>query len=161
MAYASSQARSYDEQAGPYLNVGSTPVPEITSYNPTRGTRDTKIFVYITSLYELMTTSTPTFFLMFGNRKVQASLQKLNQQGGVCSYTVTAEVPQFTLTGWTSAEVPLSMFMESGDGDVMAKVDVGTFEEKKNFIRFSRNDEKSCKAVVKPTTETERGIQHV
>jgi hypothetical protein len=127
MAYAPNQARSYDEQAGPYLNVGSTPIPEITSYSPQRGTRDTKIYVYITSLYELMTASTPTFFLVFGNRKVQASLQRLNQQGGVCSYTLTAEAPQFTMTGWTAAEVPLSMFMESGDGDVMAKVDVGNF----------------------------------
>ena len=128
MVYASNQTRtSYDDQSGPYLNVGSTPIPEVTSYAPSRGPGGTKFFVYITSLYELMTTNEPVFFLMFGQRKYRASLVKMSQQGGVCQYTVGVETPQFTTTGWSSAQVPVSMFMESGDGDVIAKVDVGNF----------------------------------
>jgi hypothetical protein len=74
-----------------------------------------------------MTANAPTFFLMFGQRKCQASLQKLNQAGGVCSYNVTADVPQFSSTGFSASTVPVVMFMESGDGDVMSKVDVGNF----------------------------------
>ena len=128
MVYASNQPRtSYDDQSGPYLNVGSTPIPEVTSYAPSRGPGGTKFFVYITSLYELMTTNEPVFFLMFGQRKYRASMVKISQQGGVCQYTVEVETPQFTNTGWSSAQVPVSMFMESGDGDVIAKVDVGNF----------------------------------
>jgi hypothetical protein len=127
MAYASSQARTpYDDQSGPYLNVGNQ-IPEVTSYAPTRGTGGTKIFVSITSLYELITTNSPSFFLMFGQRKCPASLAKVGQQGGVCQYSVTADVPQFATTSWSSSRVPLFMFMESGDGDVIGKVDVGEF----------------------------------
>jgi hypothetical protein len=128
MAYASNQVRTpYDDQSGPYLNVGSTPIPEVTSFQPSRGLRGTKIYVFITSLYELITTNSPVFFLMFGQRKCAASLTRISQQGGVCQYQVTTEVPQFTATGWSSAQMPLFMFMETGDGDVIAKVDVGHF----------------------------------
>jgi hypothetical protein len=74
-----------------------------------------------------MTANAPMFFLMFGQRKCQASLQKLTQSGGVCSYNVTADVPQHSVTGFSTSTVPVVMFMESGDGDVMSKVDVGTF----------------------------------
>lgn len=109
------------------MNVGSTPTPEVTSYVPSRGPGGTKLFVYITSLYELMTTNEPVFFLMFGQRKYRASLTKMTQQGGVCQYTVAAETPQFAATGWSSSQVPVSMFMESGDGDIIAKVEVGNF----------------------------------
>ncbi|KAL2066436.1 hypothetical protein VTL71DRAFT_2507 [Oculimacula yallundae] len=127
MAYPPNQVRApYDDQSGPYLNVGTT-VPEITSIAPHRGTSGTKIFVNITSLYELMTDTAPVFSLMFGSRKCPASLQKLSQQGAVCSYTVTADVPSFSITGWHSPTVPLSMYMESGDGDAIEKVDAGEF----------------------------------
>jgi hypothetical protein len=128
MVYVSNQNRpGYDEQAGPFLNVGSTPVPQVTSFAPPRGPGGTKIFVYITSLYELLTTNQPVFFLAFGQRKYRASLTKTSQQGAVCTYTVAVEAPQFCSTGWSSSQVPLSMYMESGDGDVIAKVEVGVF----------------------------------
>ncbi|KAH8594354.1 hypothetical protein B0O99DRAFT_652650 [Bisporella sp. PMI_857] len=125
MAY---QGRTtFDDQAGPYLNVGSTPVPEISSYTPSRGACGEKFYVYIASLYELQTSSSPSFFLMFGHQKCSASLAKLSQQGAACTYTVSTEVPQFAATRWNSAQVPVSMFMETGDGDVIAKLNVGDF----------------------------------
>ena len=127
MAYAPSQARTpYDDQSGPYLNVGNQ-IPEVTSYAPTRGSGGTKIYVSIKSLYELITTNSPIFFLMFGQRKCPASLTQVSQQGGVCQYSVAADVPQFATTSWSSSQVPIFMFMESGDGDVIGKVDVGEF----------------------------------
>lgn len=127
MAYPSNAAQvPYDDQSGPYLNV-STPIPEVKSFSPHSGSQSTKIYVSITSLYELMTSNTPIFFLMFGHRKCQASLAKASQQGGVCQYTVTAEVPQSSATNWTTSQVPIDLIMESGDGDVIAKVPVGNF----------------------------------
>jgi hypothetical protein len=128
MVYPSHQSRpSYDEQSGPYLNVGSTPTPEITSYAPARGPEGTKMFVYITALYELMTSNSPVFFLMFGQRKCPAALTKITQQGGVCQYTVAVETPPFAHTGWSSSQVPVNMFMESGDGELINKDLVGNF----------------------------------
>jgi len=134
MAYNSNQARTpYDDQSGPYLHVGSTPIPEVTSYAPSRGSRGDRFSVFIASLYELQTASSPSFYLTFGNSRCGAMLTKLGQQGATCSYTVTAEVPQFTTTRWSSAEVPVFMFMETGDGDVMAKITVGSFTFTENM----------------------------
>ncbi|KAG9237416.1 hypothetical protein BJ875DRAFT_520212, partial [Amylocarpus encephaloides] len=116
----------FDEQSGPYLNVGATPDPEVTSYSPSRGSAGTKVYVSITSLYELMTSSTPVFYLTFGNRKCPATLSKINQQGGVCQYTVAGEVPEQATTGAPSQEM-IHLLMETGDGDVMAKIKVGPF----------------------------------
>ncbi|EKD21035.1 transcriptional regulator Medusa [Drepanopeziza brunnea f. sp. 'multigermtubi' MB_m1] len=147
VAYPPNQVRTpYDEQTGPYLNVGVS-TPEITSYSPRRGTRDTKFSVYISSLYELMSEdSTPHFFLMFGNVKCQAALQKLTQQGAVCSYSVTTEVPSYSATGWTSsAAVPISMWMESGDGDLIGKLEVGDFTFVDGLSATSGSQENSRK----------------
>lgn len=128
VVYASNQNRpAYDEHSGPFLNVGSTPTPEVTSYVPSRGQGGTKVFVYITSLYELLTTNEPAFLLSFGHRKYPASLTRTSQQGGVCAYAVSVEAPQFSATGWSSSQVPVSMYMETGDGDVIARVEVGNF----------------------------------
>jgi hypothetical protein len=102
-------------------------MPQVTSFSPTRGSRDTKVYVYITCLYELMTTTAPFFFLMFGNRKCQAAVQKTQQSGNLYQYNVCADAPQFSTTGCSSSLVPICLFMESGDGDVIGKVDVGEF----------------------------------
>lgn len=127
LGYGSGSTRTtYDEQSGPYLNVGSTPIPEVTSFSPQRGSQGTPVSVYITTLYELLTSNSPTFYLVFGQQKCQASVRKMNQSGGVCSYVLNCEVPQFASTNWSSSRVPVSMFME-GDGDVISKVDVGDF----------------------------------
>lgn len=131
MNYPSNQVKAtYEDQTGPYLNVGSTPIPQVIAYSPSRGSRGTKVSVDITSLYELQTTNTPIFYLLFGRHKSGASLSKVSQQGGVCSYRITAEAPPFSAAGWSSAQVPISLYMETGDGDVIAKVDVGSF----NFV---------------------------
>jgi hypothetical protein len=127
LAYSSSNTRTtYDDQAGPYLNVGSSPIPEVTSFSPSRGPAGTTLYVYFTTMYEILTSNTPTFFLGFGQQKCPASIRKVGPSGGVCQYTLACEVPQFAGTNWSSSRVPVFMFME-GDGDVISKVEVGDF----------------------------------
>lgn len=128
MSFPSIQGRTpYDDQSGPYLNVGSTPVPQLLSYAPTSGPWGTQVVVTITSLYELQTTNPPSFSLLFGRQKSAASFTKISQNGAVCQYQVVADVPQLAAAGWPAAQVHISMYMETGDGDVIAKVDVGEF----------------------------------
>lgn len=128
MAYPPNQPRTpYDEQAGPYLNVGSIPTPAVKDFSPHRGTRGTKFQVTVTTLYELLTSNEPMFFVVFGQTKVQGSLTRTGQQGSICQYTIDADVPQLVATGYVSSQIPVSMFMQSADGDVIAKVEVGTF----------------------------------
>ncbi len=127
MDYVGQSRVPYDDQSGPYLNVGATPIPQVTSYRPSRGSKGTTMEVYISSLYDLATSNVPTFFLMFASRKCIATPSKLGQQGGVCQYVVNAEVPAFASTGWQSSQVPVYLLIESADGELMGKVDVGGF----------------------------------
>jgi len=112
---------------GPYLNVGSTPTPEVASYSPSRGASGTKIFVYIRTLYELITTNSPAFFLMFGQRKCFRFYHQSELARVACAstrYRRGTRVRQHWLVFCPGA---VFMFMESGDGDMIAKVDVGPF----------------------------------
>ena len=128
MGYAPSHPRAtYDEQAAPYLNVGSTPTPAVKDFSPQRGTKGTKFQITVTTLYELLTSNEPNFFVIFGQTKVPGSLMRTGQQGSICQYSIDAVVPQLASTGYVSSQIPVSMFMESGDGDVIAKVEIGTF----------------------------------
>ncbi|KAG9243093.1 hypothetical protein BJ878DRAFT_136095 [Calycina marina] len=128
MAYNANQSRStFDDQSGPYLHVGSTPEPQVTSWSPQRGNGGDGFSVYIASLYDLSPSSSPSFYVKFGQAKCEALLTKMGQQGANCTYVVTTDIPQFTMTRWSSIEVPVQMLMETGDGDIIAKKDVGTF----------------------------------
>jgi hypothetical protein len=127
MDYVGQSRVPYDDQTGPYLNVGATPIPQVTSYRPSSGPKGTRMDVYISFLYDIATGDVPTFFLMFASRKCVATPSKIDQQGGVCQYVVTAEVPAFASTGWQSSQVPVYLLIESADGELMGKVDVGAF----------------------------------
>jgi hypothetical protein len=129
MACNQSQTRTpYDDQTGPYLNVGLRPIPEVKHFKPYIGTHSTQIVVYITTLYELLTSSPPSVSLLFGQRKVPATLNRMDQQGAVCQYSVMAEVSQIPARNWsTFSQVSITMIMEAGDGDTVSKVDVGEF----------------------------------
>ena len=128
MAFQTPQSRTpLDVQSGPNLNVGATPTPMVTKWEPKVGPSNTPLCVWISALYELMTSNTPTFYLSFAGRKSQAVLTKLSQQGATCQYTVSTTVPDFAMTGHSTSQVPVKLLMESADGDVIDTVDVGTF----------------------------------
>ena len=95
--------------------------------------------VYISSLYDLATSNVPSFFLMFASRKCAATLSKIDQQGGVCQYVVTAEVPAFTSIGWQSSQVPVYLLIESADGELMGKVDVGASTTLREALQDTSN----------------------
>lgn len=116
-----------DDQSAPLLNIRPTPIREVIRYSPSSGTEGTKIEVCITSLGGLMTENMPTFFLHFGNVKCQASLTKMVEQGDACQHMLAIEAPSFASTDWTLSKVPILLSMESGDGSIMDKVDVGSF----------------------------------
>ena len=126
--YASNEPRTaYDDHAGPYLNVGSAPVPEVTSFEPSRGAGGARISIYITALYELVTAHPPVFCVMFGQTRCRAGLTRMGQHGAVCQYEVSTEIPHFAATRWSCPTVPVLLFMESADGDMMGRIDVGDF----------------------------------
>jgi len=97
----------------------------VKEFSPQRGRPGSSMRVNFTTLYDILTSNEPVFYIGFAGQKVQASFSRLDQQGPIGEYTLDVTIPE--LAGWPSSSVPISMFMESGDGDVIAKVDVGTF----------------------------------
>lgn len=120
------RAGQYDDQEGAYLNVGSTSIPQVISYQPTSGGEGTQFQVNISALYEMGTTL-PIFSVMFNTRRCSATVRKTQQQGAVCQYLVTAEVPAHEATGWNSSSVSVYLLVENGENDLLSKVDVGNF----------------------------------
>ncbi|KFZ11532.1 hypothetical protein V502_07502 [Pseudogymnoascus sp. VKM F-4520 (FW-2644)] len=131
VSYGSHATRgSYDEQAGSYAPFNSNPTPasiRVTSRQPPRGLPGSKLDVYVSSVYELMTTSLESVSLMFGQQKCPASLMRYEQQSRDYQYIVSTEVPQIAVEAWESAEVPLFLLIENAEGELVEKVDVGPF----------------------------------
>ncbi|CCU75918.1 transcriptional regulator protein [Blumeria hordei DH14] len=128
MAYLSHQARSpYYQVTNSYLNVGSNNL-QVTSYSPMRGPEGSKVYVQITTLTDFTTNELPSYSINFGARKCAANVHKLGQKGAMSSYSISSEVPIFSSTGWQVPKVSLSINVENGNGDAVAKVMVGDFE---------------------------------
>lgn len=125
--YSSNHTRAtYENSSESYLNVGAAQLPDVTGYSPHKGVVGTKLYVYITASYELLTTNLPSFYLEFGHQKCQASLQKTSQQSA-SSYTITCDVPPFLSTNSARSTVTISLAMDSEDNDSTGKVIVGDF----------------------------------
>lgn len=158
MSYGSHATRgSYDEQAGSYASFNSNPTPasiRVTSRQPPRGLPGSKLDVYIASVYELMTTSLESIFLMFGQTRCQASLMRYEQPSRDYQYVVSAEVPQIAVDAWESAEVPLFLLIENAEGELMEKLDVGPFTYERGRLGSDaeslKSTERSSSLVMKP-----------
>lgn len=130
MAYADHAGRAhYANHAGSYLDVSTTDIPQVSSFSPHRGPGgSTRILVYFSTLYDLMTGNEPVCFLMFGTRKCGAALTKLDALNGLCQYVVATDVPSFASTGWAASQVPVFLMLEDAtEGSILHKVDVGNF----------------------------------
>lgn len=161
VSYGSHATRgSYDEQqqqAGSYAPFNSNPTPasiRVTSRHPPRGLPGSKLDIYVASVYELMTTSLESIFLMFGQQKCQASLMRCEQQSRDYQYIVSAEVPQIAVEAWESAEVPLFLLIENAEGEFVEKLDVGPFTYERGRLGSDaeslKSTERSSSLVIKP-----------
>ncbi|OAF56243.1 hypothetical protein VC83_06731 [Pseudogymnoascus destructans] len=159
VSYGSHATRgSYDEQqAGSYAPFNSNPTPasiRVTSRQPPRGLPGSKLDVYVASVYEIMTTSLESVFLLFGQQKCQASLMRYEQQSRDYQYIVSTDVPQIAVEAWESAEVPLFLLIENAEGELMEKVDVGPFTYERGRLGSDaeslKSTERSSSLVMKP-----------
>ncbi|KAI0529849.1 hypothetical protein GGR58DRAFT_518924 [Xylaria digitata] len=104
----------------------SSVVPTLTSFQPTSGVSGTKIVIKISAPYDLVAV-TSHFFLVFGSHKSAAdAIRDANDASGL-GYVVSGDAPQLEDTRVPSGNVPISLFIESADGQTLASVDVGTF----------------------------------
>lgn len=83
----------------------------------------------ISGHYDIMTmTSTaPYAWVLFGNaaQRLQAHMLKEppHDASGACTYSITVDAPPFLMTNWqTPSNVPLTVVIESADGNELARV---------------------------------------
>ncbi|KAI1420029.1 hypothetical protein F5Y12DRAFT_788590 [Xylaria sp. FL1777] len=104
----------------------SSVVPTLTSYQPASGIFGTKVAIKISAPYDLIAV-TSHFFLAFGSHKSPAhAIRDANDASGL-GYIVSGDAPQLEDTRILSSNVPISLLIESADGQTLASIDVGMF----------------------------------
>ncbi|KAI3319496.1 hypothetical protein HD806DRAFT_525484 [Xylariaceae sp. AK1471] len=101
-------------------------VPTLTSYQPTSGVFGTKVMIKISAHYDLIAV-TSHFFLAFGSHKSPAHAIRDASDASVYAFIVSGDAPHLDDTRTPSGNVPISLLIESSDGQTLATIDVGTF----------------------------------
>ncbi|RYP80593.1 hypothetical protein DL770_006141 [Monosporascus sp. CRB-9-2] len=101
-------------------------LPTLISYQPSSGVFGTEILVKISAAYDLIAV-TSHFFLGFGSHKSPAHAIRDTSDSTGYGYIVSADAPQPADTRSASASVPLSLFVETSEGQTLASIEVGTF----------------------------------
>ncbi len=131
MAFAANNAA-----AGPYLAAQVTPGINlnVVSCHPSSGSAGTKVSMKATCQYDLLGSglapSAPFVSLVFGSQHCTAHVSRDSRDSnGLCTYTFTAEAPQFLSTGCPSlSDVPLTLVMENARGEEIERAaNVGVF----------------------------------
>ncbi|KAI6087627.1 hypothetical protein F4821DRAFT_269291 [Hypoxylon rubiginosum] len=101
-------------------------VATLISYQPPSGMFGTKVSIKISAPYDLIAV-TSHFFLAFGSHKSPAHAVRDTSDATGFGYVVRGDAPQLEDTRSPSPNVPLSLLIESANGQTLASIDVGTF----------------------------------
>ena len=90
----------------------------------------TKVFLKISSQYDLFSLSTvPYFSLQFGSQKCPVQdVTRESQDSNGYVYSCSADAPQQLVTGCAGGSVPLSLVMEGQDGEEISRTVAGSFQ---------------------------------
>ena len=118
----------YDENRSSYLDPRLRHIPEITSYTPREGPQDSRVYVYVRTLHDLLAPPALSISLSFASKKVACLVEQLPSDAPLKHYALSAEVPSFHSTGYHSFDIPLRIVMEGGTGSSAPQaVEVGAF----------------------------------
>ncbi|KFA71583.1 hypothetical protein S40288_08332 [Stachybotrys chartarum IBT 40288] len=104
--------------------------PTVLSCLPASGITGTKVFLKISSQYDLFSMSSmPYFSLLFGSEKVlMQDVAKESQDNTGVIYSCSADAPQGLVTGCSGSNVPLSLVIEGPSGEEISRTVAGTFQ---------------------------------
>ncbi len=130
MVYASSTNPSrapYEATSSVYSGFGSRKLPEVSTYNPQQGIKDSHIHVYLDSSSDLLSPTPLIASLMFATGRVPATLTRLETQKNdvFYKYVATANAPSFAETGSLDARVPVKLQLQDDSGLDVGLIDVG------------------------------------
>jgi hypothetical protein len=118
---------SFDAPQGLYSDYRTRELPIVLSWIPSKGSLGTKVFVTIQSSYNLTEAPMLSFPLVFGNRRQLSEMTKKSHQGQYYQYTLAADVPLFSTTGWHTSPVKLAMQMNDETGHIIGSTPIGEF----------------------------------
>ncbi|KAI9770906.1 MAG: hypothetical protein M1840_002610 [Geoglossum simile] len=136
----------YDGQPSAYIDMRTPPIPEIKSFSPDKGSEGIKIYVCISSIYEIASLPSLSFPLMFGSRRCNTVLTKTGQRGRFHQYALSTDVPAFSETAWPEPQVTVFMHTEDEDGQQIGVAKVGEF----TYINSSTDASYSTSATKNP-----------
>ena len=117
----------YEATSSVYSDFGARKLPEVSTYNPQHGIKDSHIYVYLNSSSDLLSPTPLIASLMFATRPVPATLTRLEtRKNDVCyKYVATANAPSFAETGSLDARVPVKLQLQDESGLDVGVVGVG------------------------------------
>ena len=126
-AFASNNA--VGNSVTPYMQA--PPGPTVLSSNPSNGSFGTKVFLRISSHYDIFSISaSPYLCLQFGSHKspLEDISRESSQDGTGYIYSCSADAPQFGVTGCESSSVPLSLVIQGPAGEEISRTAAGSFQ---------------------------------
>ena len=130
-AHLNQQAFASNNAVGGSIGPYTAPGPAVLSCQPTSGVFGTKVFLKISSQYDLFSLSTvPYFFLQFGSEKcpLQDVTRESQDSGGNFVYSCSADAPQPLVTGCETTSVPLSLVIEGPAAEEISRTVAGSFQ---------------------------------
>ncbi|OMP82209.1 hypothetical protein BK809_0006519, partial [Diplodia seriata] len=137
------EARDVTYQASypSYIDARSRHLPEVTEVSPRKGSHGTKLFIRIRTTYDLSAPPNVFFSVMFGNKRSEATWQKVDRSGPpFFQYAVAAEIPPFdATTGFIDGQMPLILNIDDEYGQSLGVVEVGdfTYEDASSYHSYS------------------------
>lgn len=107
------------------------PSISVLSCQPTSGAAGSKLFLKVSSAYDLFPISSPMPFvnLVFGTEKCAVQgVTRDSQDGQGYFYSCEVEVPQLLVTGGAGNSVPLVLLIEAPSGEELSRTSAGSFQ---------------------------------
>ena len=127
-------------------------VLQVSTYNPERGTKGSRVYVYLESSSDFVTHTPPTACLMFASRSVPAVWTRLDadEQHACYKYMVCATAPAFSQTGSSTLRIPLRLQLQDQSRPDASPIDIGDwlYEDGKQLANGSSPREASRKRKV-------------
>lgn len=93
---------------------------------PTQGIAGSRVSLHLRTNYDLVE-SQDTLMLMFGTKKCDAQLQKVEYEDEWYNYLINVEVPPFPLTNALNPTMLLKLQVEGKNGEMRSSSDAGKF----------------------------------
>lgn len=113
-----------------YPEYESAKFPEISTYEPQKGTSGTQVYVYLKSTSNMLDPSPLIVSLMFAKRRVPASITLLKTQmnDGWYNYIVSGYAPSFSEIESSNTLVSLRLQLQEATGLDAGLIDVGHWQ---------------------------------